>query len=47
MCSLNHSQNVLEESPMYSSSHSTLPHLYRIDATLLTGVVGWSAMKNT
>ena len=27
-CSLNLSPNVLEDSPMYSSSHSTLSHLY-------------------
>ena len=28
MCSLNHSAKVLPDSPMHSSSQSTLPHLY-------------------
>ena len=28
-CSLNLSSKVLEDSPMYSSSHSVLPHLYQ------------------
>ena len=36
-CSLNLSPNVLEDSPMYSSSHSTLSHLYLCMTPLFSG----------
>ena len=41
-CSLNLSQNVLEDSPIYSSSHSTLSHLYLYMTPLFFWMGSWS-----
>ena len=41
-CSLNLSPNVLEDSPIYSSSHSTLSHLYLHMTPLFFWIGSWS-----